>query len=79
MKGPVLTLKMFNQYLAYSVGYRLCLHRWENHPPESQTQNSIGMLHLVTFYDAGFCITSLNIIKNYITIGDIHKGLFKLK
>jgi len=65
VKGPIMTMKMFGPgLLAYSVGFKLGLHKWEN-----------DSLSLVTYHEAGFCITSLNCIKNYMAVGDIQKGV----
>lgn len=65
-KGPVMALKgnIFGNFLAYSWGHRLHLCNWQN-----------SALSLATFHDTGMCITSINVVKNYMAVGDIHRGV----
>ena len=67
LKGPVFTMKgnVFEEdYFMYSFGHKLYVNRW-----------SSDQFQLITYRDAGFCIMSLATMKNFLILGDIHKGV----
>jgi len=70
MRGPVTCVDVFEQMLVYACGHRIALNKWDESMPHEEKR-----VVLVAFYDAKFCITSINRVKNYFLVGDIRKGL----
>jgi len=70
MRGPVTCVDVYDQMLVYACGHRIALNRWDGSMPHEEKR-----VVLVAFYDAKFCITSINRVKNYFLVGDVRKGL----
>ncbi|KAI3817931.1 hypothetical protein L1987_11731 [Smallanthus sonchifolius] len=68
MKGAISALASIQGYLLVASGPKVILHKWTG-----------SELNGVAFYDAPpLYVVSLNIVKNFILIGDIHKSIYFL-
>ncbi|KAK9815325.1 hypothetical protein WJX72_001813 [[Myrmecia] bisecta] len=64
-RGPVVAVDSLEGYLVIAFGARLETHQWMG-----------STLSMAAFFNAPMLITSLNIIKNFILLGDVHKGAY---
>ncbi|XP_076889541.1 cleavage and polyadenylation specificity factor subunit 1-like [Bidens hawaiensis] len=68
MKGAISALASIQGYLLVASGPKVILHKWTG-----------SELNGVAFFDAPpLYVVSLNIVKNFILIGDIHKSIYFL-
>ncbi|CAN6480274.1 unnamed protein product [Victoria cruziana] len=67
LKGAISALASLQGHLLIASGPKIILHKW------SGTE-----LNGVAFFDAPLYVTSLNIVKNFILLGDIHKSIYFL-
>ncbi|KAL8217963.1 hypothetical protein R6Q57_021336 [Mikania cordata] len=68
MKGAISALASIKGYLLVASGPKVILHKWTG-----------SELNGVAFFDAPpLYVVSLNIVKNFILIGDIHKSIYFL-
>lgn len=68
MKGAISALASIQGYLLVASGPKVILHKWTG-----------SELSGVAFYDAPpLYVVSLNIVKNFILLGDIHKSIYFL-
>lgn len=69
LPGPVTCLCDFKGLLLLAVGHRVEIHTW------SSGQGGVGApgLTRIAFFDAPMLVTSLNAIKDYILLGDVHQ------
>lgn len=68
MKGAISALASLQGYLLIASGPKVILHKWTG-----------SELTGVAFYDAPpLYVVSLNIVKNFILIGDVHKSIYFL-
>ncbi|XP_072956433.1 probable cleavage and polyadenylation specificity factor subunit 1 isoform X1 [Typha angustifolia] len=67
LKGAVSALAALQGHLLIASGPKITLHRWTG-----------SELNGVAFYDAPLHVVSLNIVKNFILFGDIHKSIYFL-
>mmetsp|Transcript_23855 Transcript_23855/g.66163 ORF Transcript_23855/g.66163 Transcript_23855/m.66163 type:complete len:958 (-) Transcript_23855:258-3131(-) len=63
-RGPVTAINSLEQCLLCAVGSKLLLHYWDG---ERLTE--------AAFFDSPLLITCINVIKNFVLIGDVHKGV----
>jgi cleavage and polyadenylation specificity factor subunit 1 len=71
-RGPVSALGNMDTLLVSVEGSRLLLYEWTDRPNEKTGEgNLVGK----AFYDVKYYVTSLNIMRNLILVGDIYKGL----
>ncbi|XP_008791964.2 cleavage and polyadenylation specificity factor subunit 1 isoform X2 [Phoenix dactylifera] len=67
LKGAVSALAALQGHLLIASGPKITLHKWTG-----------SELNGVAFYDAPLHVVSLNIVKNFILLGDIHKSIYFL-
>lgn len=67
LKGSIPALASLQGHLLIASGTKITLHKWTG-----------SELNGVAFYDAPLYVVSLNIVKNFILLGDIHKSIFFL-
>ncbi|KAG1355385.1 putative cleavage and polyadenylation specificity factor subunit 1 [Cocos nucifera] len=67
LKGAVSALASLQGHLLIASGPKITLHKWTG-----------SELNGVAFYDAPLHVVSLNIVKNFILLGDIHKSIYFL-
>ncbi|XP_071686240.1 cleavage and polyadenylation specificity factor subunit 1 isoform X2 [Rutidosis leptorrhynchoides] len=68
MKGAISALASIQGYLLVASGPKVILHKWTG-----------SELNGVAFFDAPpLYVVSLNIVKNFILLGDIHKSIYFL-
>ncbi|KAJ3679867.1 hypothetical protein LUZ60_016145 [Juncus effusus] len=67
LKGAVSALAPLQGHLLLASGPKITLNKWTG-------SDLIG----VAFYDAPLHVVSLNIVKNFVLLGDIHKSVFFL-
>ncbi|XP_076921796.1 cleavage and polyadenylation specificity factor subunit 1-like isoform X1 [Bidens hawaiensis] len=68
MKGAISALASIQGYLLVASGPKVILHKWTG-----------SELNGVAFFDAPpLYVVSLNIVKNFILIGDVHKSIYFL-
>lgn len=61
---PPTAASQLDGLLVIAAGTKLEVHAWNG-----------KQLVRSAFFDAPMCLTSLNLLKNYILVGDVHKGL----
>lgn len=61
---PPTAASQLDGLLVVAAGTKLEVHAWNG-----------KQLVRSAFFDAPLCLTSLNLLKNYILVGDVHKGL----
>ncbi|KAL5727982.1 hypothetical protein ACHQM5_001115 [Ranunculus cassubicifolius] len=67
MKGAISALASVQGKLMIAQGPKVILHKWTG-----------SDLIFVAFYDTPLYVVSLNIVKNFILVGDIHKSIYFL-
>lgn len=67
LKGAISALASLQGHLLIASGPKITLHKWTG-------VELVG----VAFYDAPLHVVSLNIVKNFILLGDIHKSIYFL-
>ncbi|XP_020084456.1 probable cleavage and polyadenylation specificity factor subunit 1 isoform X1 [Ananas comosus] len=67
LKGAVSNLASLQGHLLIASGPKITLHKWTG-----------SELNGVAFYDAPLHVVSLNIVKNFILFGDVHKSIYFL-
>ncbi|ONK71681.1 uncharacterized protein A4U43_C04F11250 [Asparagus officinalis] len=67
LKGAISALASLQGHLLIASGPKIILHKWTG-------SELVG----VAFYDAPLHVVSLNIVKNFILLGDIHKSIYFL-
>ncbi|KAK8965128.1 Cleavage and polyadenylation specificity factor subunit 1 [Platanthera guangdongensis] len=67
LKGSIPALASLQGHLLIASGTKITLHKWTG-----------SELNGVAFYDAPLYVVSLNIVKNFILLGDIHKSIYFL-
>ncbi|KAJ0968727.1 hypothetical protein J5N97_021604 [Dioscorea zingiberensis] len=67
LKGAISALASLQGHLLIASGPKIILHKWTG-----------SELNGVAFYDAPLHVVSLNIVKNFILLGDIHKSIYFL-
>lgn len=64
LKWPVTTIGQWGSYLVHSEGFKLYFEKWEN-----------SNFNKLALFDASMCVTSMSIIKNFLLLGDLRKGI----
>ncbi len=64
VSAPPTAASQLDGLLVVAAGTKLEVHSWNG---KQLVRNA--------FFDAPMCLTSLNVLKNYILVGDVHKGL----
>ncbi|KAG0498836.1 hypothetical protein HPP92_003527 [Vanilla planifolia] len=64
-KGAISALASLQGHLLIASGPKITLHNWTG-----------TELNGVAFYDAPLYVVSMNIVKNFILLGDIHKSIY---
>ncbi|KAL4188054.1 hypothetical protein AMTRI_Chr09g42200 [Amborella trichopoda] len=67
LKGAISALAPLQGHLLIASGPKIVLHKWNG-----------TELTAVAFFDAPLYVVSLNIVKNFILMGDIHKSIYFL-
>ncbi|XP_074570014.1 cleavage and polyadenylation specificity factor subunit 1 [Curcuma longa] len=67
LKGAVSAIASLQGHLLVASGPKITLHKWTG-----------TELNGIAFYDAPLHVVSLNIVKNFILLGDIHKSIYFL-
>ncbi|XP_020575290.1 cleavage and polyadenylation specificity factor subunit 1, partial [Phalaenopsis equestris] len=67
LKGAISALASLQGHLLIASGPKITLHKWTG-----------SELNGVAFYDTPLYVVSLNTVKNFILLGDIHKSIFFL-
>ncbi|URD80125.1 cleavage and polyadenylation specificity factor subunit [Musa troglodytarum] len=67
LKGAVSALASLQGHLLVASGPKITLHKWTG-----------TELNGIAFYDAPLHVVSLNIVKNFVLLGDIHKSIYFL-
>lgn len=67
LKGAISALASLQGHLLIASGPKITLHKWTG-----------SELNGVAFYDTPLYVVSLNIVKNFILLGDIHKSIYFL-
>ncbi|WOL10817.1 cleavage and polyadenylation specificity factor subunit 1 isoform X1 [Canna indica] len=67
LKGAVSAIASLQGHLLIASGPKITLHKWTG-----------TELNGIAFYDAPLHVVSLNIVKNFILLGDIHKSIYFL-
>lgn len=67
LKGAISALASLQGHLLVASGPKITLHEWTG-----------SELNGLAFYDAPLHVVSLNIVKNFILLGDIHKSIYFL-
>ncbi|XP_065030175.1 cleavage and polyadenylation specificity factor subunit 1-like isoform X1 [Musa acuminata AAA Group] len=67
LKGAVSALASLQGHLLVASGQKITLHKWTG-----------TELNGIAFYDAPLHVVSLNIVKNFVLLGDIHKSIYFL-
>nr|DAD18663.1 TPA_asm: hypothetical protein HUJ06_020126 [Nelumbo nucifera] len=67
LKGAISALASLQGHLLIASGPKIILHKWTG-----------TELNGVAFFDAPLYVVSLNIVKNFILLGDIHKSIYFL-
>ncbi|KAH7664725.1 cleavage and polyadenylation specificity factor subunit 1 protein [Dioscorea alata] len=67
LKGAISALASLQGHLLIASGPKIILHKWTG-----------AELNGVAFYDAPLHVVSMNIVKNFVLLGDIHKSIYFL-
>ncbi|XP_056694198.1 cleavage and polyadenylation specificity factor subunit 1 isoform X2 [Spinacia oleracea] len=67
LKGAISAVASLQGHLLIAAGTKIILHKWTG-----------TELNGVAFFDAPLHVVSLNIVKNFILLGDIHKSIYFL-
>ncbi|XP_021725141.1 cleavage and polyadenylation specificity factor subunit 1-like isoform X1 [Chenopodium quinoa] len=67
LKGAISAVASLQGHLLIAAGTKIILHKWTGTD-----------LNGVAFFDAPLHVVSLNIVKNFILLGDIHKSIYFL-
>lgn len=67
LKGAISAVASLQGHLLIAAGTKIILHKWTG-----------TELNGVAFFDAPLHVVSLNIVKNFILLGDVHKSIFFL-
>ncbi|GAX81862.1 hypothetical protein CEUSTIGMA_g9290.t1 [Chlamydomonas eustigma] len=90
LPGPISCVRDFKGFLLLAVGSRVELWSWSSSAQQAallaasgkqvestalMEQGGGGALTKVAFYDAPMLVVSVNIVKDYILLGDVHQGV----
>lgn len=67
LKGSISAIASLQGHLLIAIGPKIILHSWNG-----------SELNGAAFFDAPLYVVSLNIVKNFILFGDIHKSIYFL-
>lgn len=67
LKGSISAIASLQGHLLVAIGPKIILHSWNG-----------SELNGAAFFDAPLYVVSLNIVKNFILFGDIHKSIYFL-